>query len=113
MVDRVLRALAGDACAEGATRFDPVELGRMLGLDRSPEVKTIRPRISQLADAEKAGELIAALAAHHPAGTGPGGENPAAILYVDGLVRAYQSTKKFGKIYSTRLKFPVSATEET
>ncbi|WP_171814372.1 helix-turn-helix domain-containing protein [Arthrobacter dokdonensis] len=113
LIDAVLRALAGEARAEGATRFDPVELGRVLGLDRAPEVKTIRRRISQLAEAGNAGELIAALAKHHLAGTGPGGENLAAILYVDGHVRAYQGTKKIGKIYSTRLKFPVPATEET
>jgi hypothetical protein len=113
LVDAVLRALAGEARAEGATRFDPVELGRVLGLDRAPEVKTIRRRISQLAQAGKAGELIAALAKHHLAGTGPGGEDLAAVLYVDGHVRAYQGTKRIGKIYSTRLKFPVPATEET
>ncbi|MEV8182986.1 putative transposase [Specibacter sp. NPDC078692] len=113
LIDSVLRALAGEARAEGATRFDPVELGRVLGLDRAPEVKTIRRRISQLAEASKAGELIAALAKHHLAGTGPGGEDLAAILYVDGHVRAYQGTKKIGKLYSTRLKFPVPATEET
>ncbi len=113
MVDAVLRALAGESRAEGATRFDPQELGRVLGLDRAPEVKTIRRRISQLAETGKAGELIAALAAHHLADTGPGGEGLAAILYVDGHVRAYQGTKKIGKLYSTRLKFPVPATEET
>ncbi|MEO8222211.1 MAG: putative transposase [Specibacter sp.] len=113
LIDAVLRALAGEARAEGATRFDPVELGRVLGLDRAPEVKTIRRRINQLAEAGKAQELVAALAAHHLASTGPGGEDLAAILYVDGHVRAYQGTKKIGKIYSTRLKFPVPATEET
>ncbi|MBP2414261.1 transposase [Arthrobacter stackebrandtii] len=113
LIDSVLRALAGEARAEGATRFDPEELGRVLGLDRAPEVKTIRRRISQLAETGKAGELIAALAKHHLSGTGSGGEDLAAILYVDGHVRAYQGTKKIGKIYSTRLKFPVPATEET
>ncbi|MDQ0277764.1 transposase [Arthrobacter silviterrae] len=113
LIDAVLRALAGEARAEGATRFDPQELGRVLGMDRAPEVKTIRRRISQLAEADKAQDLIAALAKHHLTATGPGGEDLAAILYVDGHVRAYQGTKKIGKIYSTRLKFPVPATEET
>lgn len=113
LIDAVLRALAGEARAEGATRFDPVELGRVLGLDRAPEVKTIRRRISQLVQAGKAQELIAALAKHHLTATGPEGEDLAAVLYVDGHVRAYQGTKKIGKIYSTRLKFPVPATEET
>lgn len=113
LIDAVLRALAGEARAEGATRFNPQELGRVLGLDRAPEVKTIRRRISLLAESGKAGELIAALAKHHLDAAGPDGEDLAAILYVDGHVRAYQGRKKIGKIYSTRLKFPVPATEET
>ncbi|MDJ0313901.1 putative transposase [Arthrobacter sp. H35-D1] len=113
LIDAVVRALAGETRAEGATRFNPEELGRVLGLDRTPEVKTIRRRINQLAATSKAQELISALAAHHLNGTGPNGENLAAILYVDGHVRAYQGTKKIGKLYSTRLKFPVPATEET
>ncbi|MEV8182927.1 putative transposase [Specibacter sp. NPDC078692] len=113
LIDSVLRALAGEARAEGSTRFDPQELGRVLGLDRAPEVKTFRRRISQLAESGKVQELIAALAKHHLAGTGPGGEDLAALLYVDGHVRAYQGTKKIGRLYSTRLKFPVPATEET
>ncbi|WP_211883317.1 putative transposase, partial [Pseudarthrobacter albicanus] len=113
LVDAVLRALAGESRAEGATRFNPEDLGRILGLDRAPEVKTIRRRIAQLAETGKAPELIAALAAHHLNPAGPGGENLAAVLYVDGHVRAYQGTKKIGKLYSTRLKFPVPATEET
>ncbi|MDO5754548.1 putative transposase [Arthrobacter sp.] len=113
LVDAVVRALAGESRAEGATRFNPEDLGRILGLDRAPEVKTIRRRIAQLAQTGKAPELIAALASHHLTNTGQDGAELAAILYVDGHVRAYQGTKKIGKLYSTRLKFPVPATEET
>ncbi|WP_427017471.1 putative transposase [Pseudarthrobacter sp. P1] len=113
LIDAVVRALAGEPRAEGATGFNPEDLGRVLGLDRAPEVKTIRRRIGQLAETGKAAELLAALAAHHLQNTGPDGENLAAILYVDGHVRAYQGTKRIGKVYSTRLKFPVPATEET
>lgn len=38
----VFLALAGEPRAEGATRIPPAALGRVLGLDRAPEVKTIR-----------------------------------------------------------------------
>ncbi len=113
LIDSVLRALVGEARAEGSTRFTPEDLGRVLGMDRAPEVKTIRRRINQLAHTGKAAELMAALGSHHLGNAGPGGENLAAILYVDGHVRAYQGTKRIGKLYSTRLKFPVPATEET
>jgi len=37
----VFLALAGEPRAEGATRIPPAALGRVLGLDRAPEVKTI------------------------------------------------------------------------
>ncbi len=113
LVDSVLRALAGESRAEGASRFTPEDLGRVLGMDRAPEVKTIRRRIAELAETGKAQELITALATRHLRTSGPSGEDLAAVLYVDGHVRAYQGTKKIGKLYSTRLKFPVPATEET
>ena len=43
----VFLALAGEPRAEGATRIPPAALGRVLGLDRAPEVKTIRRNSSK------------------------------------------------------------------
>lgn len=111
LVEGVLRCLAGEPRAEGATRIDPSALGRVLGLDRAPEVKTIRRKISLLAGHGKAEDLLAAMAAHHlahhdPAGTG-------LVLYVDGHVRAYQGTRKIAKTHAARLRFPAPATVET
>ena len=65
LCESVFRALLGEARAEGAARIDPVALGRVLGLDRAPEVKTIRRKIRLLADAGKAGDWIAAMARRH------------------------------------------------
>ncbi|MCO4239854.1 hypothetical protein NG702_21130, partial [Pseudarthrobacter sp. MDT3-28] len=109
----VFQALAGEPRAEGITRIDPVALGRALGLDRAPEVKTLRRKIGALAGTGKAGDLLTAMATKHLKGSNEGGEDLAAVLYVDGHVRAYQGTRKIGKVHSTRLKFPVPATEET
>ena len=64
----VFLALAGEPRAEGATRVPPAALGRVLGLDRAPEVKTIRRKLGELAAAGQAADLIMALARH---GTGP------------------------------------------
>ena len=50
----VFLALAGEPRAEGATRVPPAALGRVLGLDRAPEVKTIRRKLGELATAGKA-----------------------------------------------------------
>lgn len=37
------------APAEGLTRLDPVTIGRLLGLDRAPEVRRMRARLAELA----------------------------------------------------------------
>jgi prepilin-type processing-associated H-X9-DG protein len=109
LCESVFRALLGQARAEGATRIDPPALGRVLGLDRSPEVKTIRRKIRYLAEAGKAGDWIAAMARRHLQAR----PEQAAVLYVDGHVRAYQGTRKIAKTHVPRLKFPAPATVET
>ena len=113
LIEGVLRALAGEPRAEGATRIDPVDLGRVLGLDRAPEVKTIRRKINQLAQAGRAGQLQAAIAAHHLSRGDADVAGVGVVLYVDGHVRAYQGTKRIGKTHLSRLRFPAPATVET
>jgi len=105
----VFLALAGEPRAEGATRVPPAALGRVLGLDRAPEVKTIRRKLGELAAAGNAADLIMALARRHAAG------RPQALgfLHVDGHARAYYGTRDVQKTHLARLKFPAPATEET
>ena len=112
LLEAVFRALVGEPRAEGASRIDPVALGRVLGMDRAPEVKTIRRRIGALAGLGRAGDLQAAVAAHHLA-TGQPDDTVGTLLYVDGHVRAYQGTRKVAKTHSARLRFPAPATLET
>ena len=109
LVVLVFLALLREPRAEGATRVSPAALGRVLGLDRAPEVKTIRRKLAELAAAGKAADLIMALACHHAAA------RPAALgfLYVDGHARAYFGTRQVQKMHVARLKFPGPATEET
>src|SRR5580658_3914539 len=102
-------ALAGEPRAEGATRVPPAALGRVLGLDRAPEVKTIRRKLGELAAAGKAAELIMALARRHAA-TRP---DTLGFLYVDGHARVYYGTRTVQKTHIARLKFPAPATVET
>jgi type VII secretion protein EccE len=109
LCEAVFRALLGEARAEAAAPVDPVALGRVLGLDRAPEVKTIRRKIRVLATAGKAGDWITAIAGRHLQ-VAP---EHAAALYVDGHARAYQLTHKIAKTHVLRLKFPVPATVET
>ena len=109
LLTMVFLALAGEPRAEGATRVPPAALGRVLGLDRAPEVKTIRRKLAELAAAGKAAGLIMALARHHAAA------RPGALgfPYVDGHARAYYGTRTVQKTHVARLKFPAPATMET
>jgi len=113
LTEGVLRTLAGEPRAEGASRVDPFALGRVLGLDRAPEVKTIRRKVTALAAAGKADELLAAIAARHVARLDATNPDLAAVFYVDGHIRAYQGTRKVAKTHLSRLKFPAPATVET
>ena len=105
----VFLALAGEPRAEGATRVPPAALGRVLGLDRAPEVKTIRRKLGELAAAGKAADLIMALARRHAAAR----PDTLGFLYVDGHARVYYGTRDVQKTHVARLKFPAPATMET
>ena len=105
----VFLALAGEPRAEGATRVPPAALGRVLGLDRAPEVKTIRRKLAELAAAGKAADLIMALARRHAAAR----SDALGFLYVDGHARVYYGTRQVQKTHVARLKFPAPATMET
>lgn len=113
LLEAVFRALAGEPRTEGATRLDPESFGRILGLDRAPEVKTLRRRHREIADTDKVGDLLEAMAFERFQQTKGPADGPVMVLYVDGHTRAYTGGKKVGKLHSTRLKFPAPATEET
>src|SRR5664280_1874499 len=82
-------ALLRDPRAEGATRIRPADLGRLLGLDRAPEVKTLRRQLTELAGCRRGAQLQAALARAHAAA------RPGALgfRHVDGHVRVYAGTR--------------------
>ena len=105
----VFLALLREPRAEGATRIDITAVGRVLGLDRAPEARTIRRKLGELAGRRKAAELQLAIAAHHAAAR-PG---DLGFLYIDGHMRAYFGTRDVQAGHVARLKFPAPATEET
>jgi len=105
----VFLALAGEPRAEGATRVPPAALGRVLGLDRAPEVKTIRRKLAELAAAGRAADLIMALARRHAAAR----PDTLGFLHIDGHARVYYGTRIVQKTHVARLKFPAPATMET
>ena len=95
--------------AEGATRVSLASLGRVLGVDRAPEVKTIRRKLGELAAAGRAEHLQMAIARHHAAAR----PDQLGFFYIDGHTRAYFGTRDVQKMHVARLKFPATGTEET
>ena len=63
----------------------PQELGAIVGLDRAPEVKTVRRKLTRLAAMQRGKQLMDALARQRIAED----EDRVAFLYVDGHVREY------------------------
>lgn len=80
----VFAALVGEPRAEGLTRLNPVDLGRLLGPDRAPEVRCLRARMTKLACQGRSEALLGALARRHLAANA----EAAGTFYVDGHVRA-------------------------
>jgi len=105
----VFAALLGEARAEGLTRLDPVDVGRLLGLDRAPEVKTLRRRFQRLARAGRGDQLMLALARRHVAAH----PEAAGVFYVDGHVRAYHGGAELPKAHVTRMRLSMHATVDT
>jgi transposase len=86
---------------------DPAVFGRLLGLDRAPEVKTLRRRLTRLAAQHCAEQLGAELARVRVDQRG----HLVGFLYVDGHVRAYHGERPISsKAYLARrhLAMPAS-----
>jgi hypothetical protein len=105
----VFLALLREPRAEAATRIRPADLGRVLGLDRAPEVKTLRRKLAELAGYGKGAALQAALGRHHASAR----PDAVGFLYLDGHVRVYTGTRELPKTHIARMRIAGPATEET
>jgi transposase len=105
----VFASLLGEPRAEGLTRLDPVAIGRLLGLDRVPEVRTLRRRTEELASLGRADQLIDQLARRHLAAT----NDVSGVFYVDGHVRAYHGAREVQKAHVARIRLAMPAEVDT
>ncbi|MGH3116193.1 MAG: putative transposase [Gaiellales bacterium] len=105
----VFACLLGEPRAEGLTRVDPTDVGRLLGLDRAPEVKTMRRRMEALAALGHADQLIDALARRHL----DAHSEATGIFYVDGHVRAYHGAREVPKAHVARIRLAMGAEVDT
>lgn len=108
LLTMVFAAAVGEPRTEGLARLDPAALGRLVGLDRAPEVKTVRRRFAELAEHGRSDRLLEGLARRHvdahPEAVG--------IFYVDGHVRAYHGINDVPKHHVARMRIAMPAEED-
>lgn len=93
---------------ENLKEYSPAALGRILGLDRAPEVKTVRRKLTQMGDSDKCLSFLEKLVkrrieAHSDA---------LGFLYVDGHVRVYHGQVELPKTHVARLRLSLPATQD-
>ena len=93
---------------EALKERDPATLGRILGLDRAPEVKTLRRKLTRLASYHRAERLGAELARLRVEQRG----QLMGFLYVDGHVRVYHGQRKIPKAHVARMRLCMPATTD-
>jgi len=104
----LLMALLRIKRPEGLKEHSPQDLGRVLGLDRAPEVKTLRRKLSRLAAFGRAVQFGHALAEQRFALRG----KALGLLYVDGHVRVYHGRHRLPKAHVARMRLSMPATTD-
>jgi hypothetical protein len=93
---------------EGLKEHAPKDLGRILGLDRAPEVKTLRRKLHRLAAFGRAAEFGKAVAQRRVADRGAA----LGFLYIDGHVRVYHGKRTLPKTHVARMRLAMPATTD-
>jgi transposase len=108
LVAMLLMALLRIKRPEGLKEHLPEDLGRLLGLDRAPEVKTLRRKLTRLAAFGQAAAFGRALAQKRVATRGAA----FGFLYVDGHVRVYHGKHTLPKTHVAQMRRAMPATSD-
>jgi hypothetical protein len=108
VVALVLLALLRIKRPEALKEHSPPDLGRLLGLDRAPEVKTLRRKLARLASLRRSVEFGRQLAQRRVAARG----TALGFLYVDGHVRVYHGKRTLPKTHVARMRISMPATTD-
>jgi prepilin-type processing-associated H-X9-DG protein len=93
---------------EALKEHSPAALGRVMGIDRAPEVKTLRRKLARLASFQRAAQFGQALAQQRVAGHG----QALGFLYVDGHVRVYHGRHRLPKAHVARMRLSMPSTTD-
>ena len=108
LMTMLLMALLRIKRPEALKEHSPAALGRILGLDRAPEVKTLRRKLARLAAMGRAADFGRALAERRIAQRG----HALGFLYVDGHVRVYHGKHTIPKAFVPQRRLAVAATTD-
>jgi hypothetical protein len=104
----LLMALLRIKRVEHLKEASPADLGRVLGLDRAPEMKTLRRKLDELAARKKGLEFVRLLAEARAAEHA----NALAYLYIDGHVRVYSGQEGLPKAYVMQRRLAMPGTTD-
>jgi DNA-binding CsgD family transcriptional regulator len=108
LVAYILLALLRIPRPETLKEYAPADLGRIVGLDRLPEVKTLRRKLARLASRKASQEFGRELVRRRIAERG----RMMGFLYIDGHVRAYHGKHTIPKAYVTRTRLAAPGTTD-
>ena len=108
LVAYILLALLRIPRPETLKQYAPGDLGRIVGLDRLPEVKTLRRKLARLASRKASQAFGRELARRRIAERG----RMMGFLYIDGHVRAYHGKHTIPKAYLARTRLAVPGTTD-
>lgn len=108
IVTSILLALLRIPRPEALKEHSPGDLGRIVGLDRMLEVKTLRRKFARLASMKRSREFGIELARRRVAERG----RMLGFLYVDGHVRAYHGKRMIPKAYVSRRRIAAPGTTD-
>ncbi|MGH7839273.1 MAG: putative transposase, partial [Candidatus Binataceae bacterium] len=108
LMTMLLMALLRIKRPEALKEQSPAVLGRILGLDRAPEVKTLRRKLTRLAAMGRAAHFGWALAERRVAQRG----QALGFLYVDGHVRVYHGKHAIPKAFVPQRRLALPATTD-
>jgi len=108
VVALVFMALLRIKRPEALKEHSPPDLGRLLGLDRAPEVKTLRRKLTRLAAFGRATDFGRKLAHRRVRDFA----DAMGFLYIDGHVRAYHGKRTLPKAHLARMRIAMPATTD-
>lgn len=108
MLTLFLMALLRIRRPEGLKRQPPEILGRLLGLDRSPEVKTFRRKLGELGQRGLAHEFLRSIARR----IAEQHKDVLGYLYVDGHVRPYHGGREIPKVFTQKRQMVLPGTTD-